>query len=182
MEVVNVVGSGSLDVEIDLSQLAEDLDSTIAEYDPDKYPGIYLRFDEEAPLITIYRTGKFIVTGAKSREEAYTICDRFLEHLTGMGVGTDPGNTSFKIQNYVLVADLQHSQNLEALAIGLGLEQTEYEPEQFPGLVYRPTNHNCVLLIFASGKTIIVGVTDREEAKNAFSELEEQIEKYGLES
>lgn len=180
MEVVNIVGSGSLNQELDLSQLANDLDSTIAEYDPDKYPGIYLRFDEDAPLITIYRTGKFIVTGAKSEEEAYLYRDRFLEHLSEMGVDTDPGNTSFKIQNYVLVADLGQKQNLEALAIGLGLEQTEYEPEQFPGLVYRPTDYNCVLLIFSSGKTIIAGVTDKEEAKNVFSNLENQLDDYEL--
>jgi len=133
MDVVNVVGSGSLDVEIELSQLVDDLDSSIADYDPDKYPGVYLRFSDDTPLITIYRTGKYIVTGAESREQAHRYRDRFLNLLTEMGVTSDTSNTSFTIQNYVFVADLEKSQNLEALAIGLGLEQTEYEPEQFPG-------------------------------------------------
>ncbi|MFC7213060.1 hypothetical protein ACFQO4_03055 [Saliphagus sp. GCM10025334] len=97
-----------------------------------------------------------------------------------MGVITNPNDTDFAIQNYVLVADLEQTQNLEALAIGLGLEQTEYEPEQFPGLVYRPSDHDFVLLIFSSGKVVIAGVTDKQEVMNAFSELETTLEQYGL--
>jgi len=180
MDVVNVVGSGSLDVEIELSQLVDDLDSSIADYDPDKYPGVYLRFSDDTPLITIYRTGKYIVTGAESREQAHRYRDRFLNLLTEMGVTSDTSNTSFTIQNYVFVADLEKSQNLEALAIGLGLEQTEYEPEQFPGLVYRPTDASCVLLIFASGKTIIAGATSEETAQRAFADMQETLEQYQL--
>nr|WP_049904798.1 TATA-box-binding protein [Natrialba asiatica] len=180
MDVVNVVESGSLDIEIELSQLVDDLDPSIADYDPDKYPGVYLRFSDDAPLITIYRTGKYIVTGAKSREQAHQYRDRFLNLLTEMGVVSDPSDTPFTIQNYVFVADLEKSQNLEALAIGLGLEQTEYEPEQFPGLVYRPTDASCVLLIFASGKTIIAGATSEETAQSAFTDLQETLEQYQL--
>jgi transcription initiation factor TFIID TATA-box-binding protein len=65
INVVNVIGSGLLDAEFDLERVAADIGS-IAEYDPDKYPGMYLRFGEDAPLITVYRTGKYIVTGADS--------------------------------------------------------------------------------------------------------------------
>lgn len=178
MDIVNIVGSGSLDVELDLSQLADDLDSSIAEFDPDHYPGIYLRFDDDAPLITIYRTGKYILTGAESKKETYRYRDCFLELLSEMDVIEESDDLQFKIQNYVLVADLGEPQNLEALAIGLGLEQTEYEPEQFPGLVYRPTNYSCVLLIFASGKTVIAGVTSEQMAQEAFSELKTILEQY----
>lgn len=78
--VVNVVASGSLDAEFDLERVAADIGS-IAEYDPDKYPGTYLRFEEDAPLITVCRTGKYIVTGADSKEEAHGIRERFLDLL-----------------------------------------------------------------------------------------------------
>ena len=67
IKVVNVIGSGNVDVELDLERVAADIGST-AEYDPDKNPGMYLRFEEDAPLITVYRTGKYIVTGADSEE------------------------------------------------------------------------------------------------------------------
>lgn len=65
VKIVNVVGSGSLDVEFDLERVAADIGS-IADYDPDRYPGMYLRFEEDAPLITVYLTGKYIVTGTDS--------------------------------------------------------------------------------------------------------------------
>ena len=73
--------------------------------------------------------------------------------------------------------DAQHETlDLSALAIGLGLEFTEYEPEQFPGLVYRPTNYDCVMLIFGSGKVIITGTTDVDLAEEAVTGLLEQID------
>jgi transcription initiation factor TFIID TATA-box-binding protein len=66
--------------------------------------------------------------------------------------------------------------NLSALAIGLGLEVTEYEPEQFPGLVFRPSDHDCVLLVFGSGKVIITGATSIPAADEAFDSLRKHIE------
>lgn len=69
VEVVNVIASGALNVELDLERLANNIVGPVARYDPDKYPGMYLRFKEDAPLITVYRTGKYIITGADSEEE-----------------------------------------------------------------------------------------------------------------
>jgi len=65
---------------------------------------------------------------------------------------------------------------LSALAIGLGMEVTEYEPEQFPGLVYRPRDHECVLLVFATGKVVITGAQGVTEADAAFSAFREATE------
>jgi transcription initiation factor TFIID TATA-box-binding protein len=71
--------------------------------------------------------------------------------------------------------DLGREVNLEALAVALGLEQTEYEPEQFPGLIYRPPQYEVTLLIFATGKIIIGGTTDREHAKSVIQHLQEDL-------
>ena len=89
IEVVNIVGSGSIDTEFDLEKVADDIDS-VAEYEPNIYPGMYLRFEEDAPLITLYRTGKFIVTGADSEKEAYAIRERFLKLLVEKEMITNP--------------------------------------------------------------------------------------------
>ena len=149
VKIVNVVGSRSLNAEFDLEKVATDIGS-IAEYDSDKYPGLYLRFEEDAPLITVYRTGKYIVTGADSKEEAHTIRERFFNLLAENGMTAEPEDEPFQIQNLVCTAELGESLNLNALAIGLGLEKTEYEPEQFPGLIYRPSSADSVVLLFAS--------------------------------
>jgi len=174
INVVNVVGSGSLDIEFDLERVAADIGST-AEYDPDKYPGMYLRFEEDAPLITVYRTGKYIVTGADSEEEAHTIRERFLDLLAENEMIPSADDDWFRIQNFVCTAELGESLNLNGLAIGLGLENTEYEPEQFPGLIYRPTGVNSVVLLFASGRVVIAGSPDIDAAQQTFAALRDKV-------
>ena len=174
VEIVNVVGSGSLNVEFDLERVATDIGS-IAEYDPDKYPGMYLRFEEDAPLITVYRTGKYIITGADSEKEAQTIRENFLNLLADNGMIAEPDDEWFQIQNVVCTAELGESLNLNALAIGLGLECTEYEPEQFPGLIYRPSGADSVVLLFASGRVVITGSPDLDTAEQTFTALRDEV-------
>jgi transcription initiation factor TFIID TATA-box-binding protein len=65
--------------------------------------------------------------------------------------------------------------NLNALAIGLGLEKTEYEPEQFPGLIYRPSGADSVVLLFASGRVVITGSPDREAVEQTFAALQDEV-------
>jgi transcription initiation factor TFIID TATA-box-binding protein len=175
VEIVNVVGSGSLDAEFDLEKVAADIGS-IAEYDPDEYPGMYLRFEEDAPLITVYRTGKYIVTGADSEEEAHAIRGRFLNLLADNEMIAEPDDEWFRIQNLVCTAELGESLNLNALVIGLGLESTEYEPEQFPGLVYRPAEIGAVLLVFANGKMVITGAKNVETAESAYEHFQSKVQ------
>jgi len=74
------------------------------------------------------------------------------------------------------MADIGQQLDLSTLAIGLGLKLTGYEPEQFPGLVYRPADHDCVMLIFGSGKVIITGTTAVDSAEEAVAALLEQID------
>ncbi len=175
VKVVNVVASGSLGIELDLEAVTQEL-NRVADYDPEKYPGAYIRFSESSPLITLYRTGKYIITGADSKNEAESTRERFLHVLSDHGILTSADDEWFSLQNYVCTADVGKQLNLSALAIGLGLEVTEYEPEQFPGLVYRPPEHDCVLLVFGSGQVVITGATDIEYAEQAFSDLQARIE------
>ena len=84
-------------------------------------------------------------------------------------------NSAFRIQNLVCTAELNKSLNLSALAIGLGLEVTEYEPEQFPGLIYRPENTSCIALLFATGRIVITGSSELKEAEEAYDEIADRV-------
>ncbi|WP_336346191.1 TATA-box-binding protein [Halalkalicoccus ordinarius] len=174
IKVVNVVASGSLGLELDLVTIEEEL-SDIVDYDPEMYPGAYIHLGESYPLVTIYRTGKYIITGADSKAEADSTRDTLLNLLSDHKILPAADDDWFAIQNYVCMGDIRRELDLDALVIDLGLEISEYEPEQFPGIVYRPPNHNCVLLIFRSGKVIITGGKDIDSSKNAFSTLYEHI-------
>jgi transcription initiation factor TFIID TATA-box-binding protein len=171
--IVNVVGSGAVGSEFDLEKLSLDIGNK-AEYDPENYPGMYLRF-EDMPTVTVYRTGKFIIYGADKVDEIYAARDFFLSQLTNLGAIGSPDDMGFSIQNVVCTGELENKQNLNAVAIQLGLDRTEYEPEQFPGLIYRPKDYNCVLLIFGSGKVVITGCSNEDIAKDALESLKKEL-------
>ena len=173
IKIVNVVGSGNLDVEIDLERLSGDINESIASYDPDKYPAMYVRFTEDAPLITVYRTGKYIITGGDSEEELHIFREQLLSLFSDLGVLEEAKDEWFEVQNYVCTSELGNVQNLNALTIGLGLEKTEYEPEQFPGLIYRPNSGDAVILVFGTGKVVITGARTLEEAQAVFDSFRE---------
>ena len=85
-----------------------------------------------------------------------------------------------KIQNIVASAYLKRVLNLNAVAIGLGLENIEYEPEQFPGLVYRMSSPKVVLLLFGSGKMVITGGKKPEDVEVAVDKIVIELDGIGL--
>jgi len=176
MQVQNIVGTGTVGVEADLDAVVQDLDVVESRYDPDIYPGAYVRLTGSRPLITLYRTGKYNVTGAKSEDELHQTKTTFLNRLVDLGLIEEAVDDGFSISNIVATADLTREINLNALAVGLGLETVEYEPEQFPGLVYRPSNLRCVLLVFGSGKVVVIGAQTMQEAEEAFTTSRDRIE------
>lgn len=178
VSIVNVVGAGTLGVEIDLSAVEGEITAQTARYDPETHPGLYLRFTTDGPMITVYRTGRYHITGAESPEELFETHEDFLNAIQGLSVGIAKERCldSFSIRNIVCTAEYPTEINLNAAAIGLGLENTEYEPEQFPGLVYRIQNPSAVLLLFASGKVVITGVSDVDSARDAFAVCKKRLD------
>lgn len=175
--IANVVGSGDLHAELDLEVLEEDLSTPYLEYDPTNYHGLYVRLKEGGPLITVYRSGKYIISGCSSYEDLNETNEGFLSTLAERGIIKQGEETGFGVQNVVCTANLNEDVNLTALSVGLGLESTEYEPEQFPGLIYRPSDIGAVLLVFANGKIVITGARDLDIAEKAFNHLRSAVQK-----
>lgn len=175
IEIVNIVGSGSIGAELALEEVRADLSVAYTEYDPDNYHGLYVRLVEDGPLITVYRSGKYIITGASSLDELHETNKGFLSTVSQLDPVDRSFNSGFTVQNIVSTEDLGQVINLNALAIALGLETTEYEPEQFPGLIYRPDTLSVVVLVFASGNVVITGTAKLETAKQAFSSLQRSV-------
>jgi len=170
------MGSGSLGREIDLDTLVSELEDHLGEIVDANFHStamVTVRLEENGPAYTIYRTGTFQIRGAETENLLTESFRRFEEVLDEIGV--DASDIEFRQVTSVFMEDLGREVNLEALAIALGLEHTEYEPEQFPGLIYRPPQYEVTLLIFATGKIIIGGTTDREHAKSAIQHLQEEL-------
>lgn len=175
VEVVNIVGTGKLDAEFSLDQLALDLDST-GRYEPELYPGMYVRVDEDDPLTTVYGTGKFIIVGSSTEEELHSTKEKVIGLLSDT-VGRELREVEFAINNYVCSGNLGRELKLDTLSIGLGLERAEYEPEQFPGLIYTPEGHDAKVMVFRTGNVTIAGGTSKEEAEQAFFHLKDRLDR-----
>jgi len=168
LELVNTVAGGRIDSEVDLQALKEDIPFGTCYI---KGPGLYFKFDKESPTIVLARSGKYFFTGSRSLQEVESTRTAVLNLFLDLGLIETAGDQDFSVKNMVFTADLDHSMDLSHLSIVLGLESVEYEPEQFPGLIYRPNKYDCVFLIFASGKVVITGSTNPDTAKIAFDQL-----------
>ncbi len=173
----NVVASTGIEQELDLQSVAMDLEG--ADYDPEQFPGLVYRTADPKAAALIFRSGKIVCTGADSIDAVHGSLDIVFEKLRALQIPIDD-DPEITVQNIVSSADLGNGLNLNAIAIGLGLEHIEYEPEQFPGLVYRIDDPDVVALLFGSGKLVITGGTDPDDARRAVDVITEELDALGL--
>ncbi|MGZ4919175.1 MAG: TATA-box-binding protein [Halobacteriota archaeon] len=177
IEIVNVVASTGIGQEINLKQAALALEG--ADYDPGRFPGLVYRTKNPKTAALLFRSGKIVCTGAKSIDEAHKGIEIVFQSLRNIGIEVE-GAPEIKVQNIVASADLHSALNLNAVAIGLGLENVEYEPEQFPGLVYRMSDPKVVVLLFGSGKLVITGGRKPEDATDAVDQIVKDLKRVSL--
>ena len=177
INIENVVASTSIGHEIDLISLLMVLEGV--DYNPKRFPGIVYRTNDPKMAALIFGSGKIVCTGAKSIADLERGTRRIFEELASAGVDTE-GEPDITLQNIVATADLKTVLNLSSIAIGMGLENIEYEPEQFPGLVYRLDQPKVVLLIFGSGKIVITGCKKPEDAEAAVEHIVSELKNIEL--
>ncbi|MFH1125901.1 MAG: TATA-box-binding protein [Candidatus Altiarchaeota archaeon] len=171
-KVENIVSSITLDRHLDLKKLAK----RVKEIDnPKQFPGVIYRLEEPKLAMLIFRTGKVICSGARSRKNIDDAVAQLLKTLKKAGMGVK-GKPTIEIQNIVASSSLEFKVNLDVLATEC--ENTEYEPEQFPGLVFRLEEPKTVMLVFRSGKIIITGAKTPKDVAKAAEKTREIIKGY----
>ncbi len=174
VKIQNVVVSVVFPNELNLSKIAEKVEG--AEYEPEVFPGLVMRLQKPKAGLLVFRSGKVNCTGARSIDEAKEVIEKFIEILKSAGI-TVSGKPEMEIQNIVASADLKKEINLDKIAFTL--ENVEFEPEQFPGLVYRMDDPKVVFLIFRSGKIVCTGARKPEDVNKAARKLKKILEKIG---
>jgi len=177
IKIENVVASTQIGEDIDLNKISREIKDS--EYKPKQFPGLVLRTKDPKAAALVFRSGKVVCTGSKSVEDARRAIKQIVKMLREIDIPVidDP---DVKVQNIVASADLGVDLNLNAIAVGLGLENIEYEPEQFPGLVYRLDDPRVVVLIFGSGKMVVTGGKSPEDARKAVERISEELRTLGL--
>jgi len=175
VNIVNVVASGHIGRELDLHALQCDLEVHEKVYEPERFPGLQLRFGEEGAVLILYSTGAYSIMGAKSEEELSQIYNALTAAMGDIGLDITSAGQRPEVRNLICKANLGREVDLSALTIGLGLEEVEYEPEQSPFLYYWPEDPDCLITTPTNGEVIITGVETREKAEQAFGQFQNQI-------
>ena len=174
LQIVNVVASGVLGTgEIDTDVLGAEIsvEKTVM-------PGrLYLKPDEKPPVPMVFRSGSYTIAGASSWESVLEVIGWLFETLDDIGVEVSREEMldSVCVKYLVVTGELSSKLNLAAVVVALGMEHSEYEPEQFPAVIHRPENIDCTVLLFSTGKVTITGIQSVQEALEVFNGVEETL-------
>jgi transcription initiation factor TFIID TATA-box-binding protein len=175
IDIQNVVASAALGQDLDLNSILRIFPGI--EYRPEVFPGLVFRLKKPKTATLIFRTGKMVCTGAKSERQARRAVLMVVDDLKRNGIVIS-GKPSIQIQNIVASVVLGGRIDLEKATYSL--ERTMYEPEQFPGLIYRMDEPKVVILIFSSGKLVCTGAKKEEEVYRAVTILQKTLEEKEL--
>ena len=170
-----MVASVTLGQDIDLDEIVATIPDI--EYHPEQFPGLVYRLKKPKTATLIFNTGKMVCTGGKSVKESTRAVHRIVKNLNEAGIKIT-GKPEITIQNIVASGDIGVHIDLERAI--LILENSMYEPEQFPGLIYRMRDPKTVVLIFGSGKIVITGAKLEEHVSEAAIIVRDRILELGL--
>ena len=176
VKIVNVVASGSLEHGIDIRAVNRIF--PVTEYDPSKFPGLVFRLKKPKTSSLLFSSGKIICTGGKSERTAASAIQKIVRTLKKQGI-VIKGIPTIKIQNIVASLDLGGRISLLDLYVRSGREGSAmYEPDQFPGLIYRMKEPRVVLLLFSTGKAVCTGAKNEEDVYRATEKIRQILEKH----
>ena len=173
LKIENVVASTKFIDSLDLVSLAAQIPG--AEYNKKRFPGVVLRMQEPKIAALVFGSGKVVLTGAKSIPSLAEGLNALVKLMKDLKVEIND-NPTYSIQNIVTSADLGSRINLNKIAMSLTLDKIEYEPEQFPGLVYRLDDPKVVVLLFGSGKLILTGGKVSDDAERAVNKIYQDLQ------
>ncbi len=175
ISIENVVASATINQKVDLNAVVKGYPGV--EYRPEQFPGLVFRLKRPKTATLIFSSGKMVCTGAKSEKEAKRAVMKVVKELKKGGI-IIISKPELKIQNIVASGGLGGMIDLEKAAYSLG--HSMYEPEQFPGLIYRMEEPKVVILLFASGKLVCTGAKKEPDVYVAVDKLHSLLEETSL--
>ena len=175
-KIENVVGTVVVEIteKIDLTKIARKHPDV--EYNPERFPGLVMRIREPKATFLIFSTGKMVVTGLRREEEAAQVVEKVMKKIKKAGIKAS--NPKITIQNIVASGDLHTHIDLNLAAIVM--EYAMYEPEVFPGLIYRMQDPKTVFLIFSTGRIVCTGTKSKEVVREAVLKLNHEVRELGI--
>lgn len=170
LKVQNIVATTSLGKPVPLTKLARTQSNT--EYNPEQFPGLVLRIKKPKSAVLVFSSGNLVCTGTKSVAQVKEVIDAVIRQIAKIGVRITQ-RPKITVQNIVASGSINLNLNLNILA--LQLENTEYEPEQFPGLVYKLIEPNATFLLFSNGKLVCTGTKNKDQLDESMKQLNKNV-------
>ena len=171
-EIQNIVATTSLEKPVPLTKLARTHPNT--EYNPETFPGLVLRIKEPKSAVLVFSSGNLVCTGTKSINQVKEVIKEVIKQLKKINVNVTI-QPKITVQNIVASGNINLKLNLNFLA--LEMENTEYEPEQFPGLVYKLEEPNATFLLFSNGKLVCTGTKNKQQLEESMDQLLKNVKK-----
>jgi transcription initiation factor TFIID TATA-box-binding protein len=175
INIENVVATATLSQNIDLNSIVRIFPGV--EYRPEQFPGLVYRLKKPKTTTLIFGSGKMVCTGAKSERLARKAVTKVVDELKRNGI-VILRKPEIQVQNIVASCGLGGHIDLEKSTYSL--KRTMYEPEQFPGLIYRMDDPKVVILVFSTGKLVCTGAKKEAEVHRAIAKLQETLEEKEL--
>ena len=169
-KIQNIVATTALEKPVPLTKLARTQPNT--EYNPETFPGLVLRVKEPKSAVLVFSSGNLVCTGTKSLSQVRKVIDEVIKQLKKVNVNVTI-KPKITVQNIVASGTINLQLNLNYLA--LEMENTEYEPEQFPGLVYKLEDPNATFLLFSNGKLVCTGTKNKKELEDSMDRLLDNV-------
>ena len=166
LKVQNIVATTSLGKPISLTKLARTQSNT--EYNPETFPGLILRVKKPKSAVLVFTSGNLVCTGTKSVGQVKQVIEQVVKQLRKINIRITE-KPKINVQNIVASGNINLALNLNLLA--LELENTEYEPEQFPGLVYKLEDPTATFLLFSNGKLVCTGTKNKKQLEESMKQL-----------
>jgi len=174
IRIENIVASASFGVTIPLEKIVSKLEGM--EYEPEQFPGLVYRMKKPKAAALIFGSGKIVCTGARSTADVNIVFKKVVDVVERSGVKV-PRDFKTQVENIVASAKLDGGLNLDKIAFNL--ENSEYEPEQFPGLVYRMKEPKVAFLLFGSGKIVCTGARSTKDVGIAITKVSKKLKSIG---
>ncbi len=162
-KIENIVSSANLEMDLDLYAIAYKVHDV--EYEPEQFPGAIFKLKEPKSSLLLFKNGKIICTGCKNEKEVQTAIEKTQKMMFLYAKNAKKGKPTFRIEN--IVASAAFNVELDLYGIAAKIKEVEYEPEQFPGAIFKIKDPKSSLLLFKNGKIICTGCKSEKEVQAA---------------
>jgi len=170
--IENIVATTQIADELDIQHLVNEIENS--KYDPDEFPGLILHYSEPNTISFLFSSGKVVCTGAKNIKDAENAIYKTINNIQNSVVSTVK-EPKIEILNIVSSSDIGRKLNLKSIVDNILLDNVEYNPEKFPGLIYKMDDIGMMSILFESGKIVFTGAKKLEDVTLSISIIEDKL-------